>query len=229
MACEGDSENFGRKPMKRSSGARIFLVFVVIALLSGVARIVTSFLQDEANHDSQGLRQDVLLSSITGAFVLAVIGGIALSLIPGQRRLKILRAENPDDVVLTGRWNPAFSEYVLANYLPGLRRPNQIRGIAFAAVSDRVGIQIWSGVGTPREVAALRWVEVDSVSLGWKSISPIRTVSTIDLQLPGDSGPLQFAVASQGWAGAFPRGEEANRPLVDQLAQLRRDSTNSPV
>jgi hypothetical protein len=217
-----------RKPVKRSRAAQIFLVLVLISVLSSAARIVIDFSQDAANHDSHGLQLDVLLTSVTAGIIILVVCGIALGLIPGEHRLNALRARFPASVVVTGRWNAEFGEYVLANYLPGLRRPNQARGIAFTVVGDSSGIQIWGGVRAPRQLAILRWSDIDRVLMGSRAISAIRTVSTVDVQLKTKSDALQFALGSGGWAGAFPAGDDAVSVVVDELAALHRDSTNTP-
>jgi hypothetical protein len=225
MAAE---EKPRRKPDKRSHSAQVFLALVLISVLGSTARIVSDFSQDSADHDLQALHLDVLLTSITGGVILLVIGSIGLGLIPGEHRLNSLRATFPASVVVTGRWNPEFGEYVLANYLAGLRWPNQIRGIAFTVVGDSSGIHIWGGVRRPRELTILPWSEIERVSLGSKAISAIRTVSTIDIQLKTRPDTLQFAVGSKGWAGAFPAGDDAVSVVVDELAALHRDPTSTP-
>jgi hypothetical protein len=217
------------RPSDRSRGTRIFLGVVFATVVASGANIVRTILQDKADHDSQAISGDVITSLITFGSILIVWVAIGLSLIPGQRRLRILRAKNPTSLVFPARWNPEFGEYVLSNYLPGLRRPNQIRGIAFTVVADRAGMQIWIGIRSTRKVAMINWTDIQTVAEGSKAISPIKTVETIDVQLSDASLPLQFAVASQGWAGAFPADAESIQALVDDLRKLRLDSTNSPA
>jgi len=225
VAAEGTP---ARKPVKRSHGAQVFLGLVLISVLGSTARIVSGFSQDSATHDEQGLQLDVLLTSIAGGIVILVIGGIGLGLIPGEHRLNTLRARFPASMVVTARWNAEFGEYVLANYLPGLRQSNETRGIAFTVVGDSSGIYIWGGVLAPRQLAILRWSDIDRVLLGSKAISAMRTVSTVDVKLKTKSDALQFALGSDSWAGAFPAGDDAVSVVVVELAALHRDSTNTP-
>jgi hypothetical protein len=204
----------------RSAAAATLSVLVIVTIAISAARIVTDAVQESNAGDSKAFSQTLTFGGIAGGFILVLWGGIALTLIPSTRRKRFLAASFPDAIVVNGRWNTELKLLLSRRLGPGLSSP-ELRGTAFTLVADSVGISFWIGFGKPRKAAEIRWDEIRSIRTSAMALSPVRSVSTLELALADDKEFAQFALGSQAWLGAFPQNSASLGPTVAGLETLR--------
>lgn len=162
----------------RTWRAGVFLGLVITGILVSAGRIIATAIQQSQTHDTAGLQLTTILTMLLVIFLLVFFLGLTLAFLPSSRCRTAVAEANPDSIVVNGRWNPEFREF-LRTRMTLKCEPSKLKGVAFTLSADAVGVSIWIGGRKPDKAVAIVWSDIAQVTTGSQVLSPTRTVTSL--------------------------------------------------